>query len=37
MEFVSGREALRNLASVAKYINDMTLADINFTVIEDDE
>lgn len=37
MEFVNGREALRNLASVARYINDMTVADINFTVIEDDE
>jgi hypothetical protein len=36
MEQVKGREALRCLASTALYVNDMTLADISFSVVEGD-
>lgn len=36
MEIVKGREALRHLASTAQYVNDMTLADISFSVVEGD-
>lgn len=36
MEAVKGREALRYLAGTAQYVNDMTLADISFSVVEGD-
>ncbi len=36
MEQVKGKEALRCLASVAQYVNDMTLSDISFCVVEGD-
>ncbi|MFZ5753398.1 MAG: methyl-accepting chemotaxis protein [Bacillota bacterium] len=36
LEAVTGREALRHFARIAQYINDITLADISFSVIEGD-